>query len=304
MPSKHEKRPVTGVLLLDKPIGLTSNSALMRAKHLYNAEKAGHTGTLDPFASGLLPVCFGEATKFAGHMLSADKAYRATVRLGRTTTTSDPEGEVLSESPIAVAAADLSQTLDRFTGRISQRPPMHSAIKVQGRPLYELARQGIAIPRETREVTIYRLEVRDYRPPLLELDVACSKGTYIRVLAEDIGKSLGCGAMLQELRRVHSGDLDVADAVTLQELAEMSADERDSRLAAPDRLIAHLPQLRLDESTALDLAQGRVGPSPSGVPPGLHRAYGPADEFLGLVEHVDGILRARRMMTCVLRRDQ
>jgi tRNA pseudouridine55 synthase len=181
---------------------------------------------------------------------------------------------------------------------------MYSAIKVHGRPLYELARQGIAIPREGRDVNIFRLEVRDYRPPLMELDVACSKGTYIRVLAEDIGAALGCGGMLQELRRTRSGDFDVADAVTLQELAEMRTDERDRRLITADRLIAHLPRLQLDEPTSLALLQGRVGGPPFGLSPGLHRAYGPAGDFLGLVEHVDGMLRPRRMMACALRRDE
>ncbi|MBA2689909.1 MAG: tRNA pseudouridine(55) synthase TruB, partial [Burkholderiales bacterium] len=234
---KRKKRSITGVLLLDKPVGISSNAALTRAKILYDADKAGHTGTLDPFASGLLLACFGEATKFSGFMLKADKIYEATIRLGRTTSTGDREGAVLTESSKMPTAATVAEVLPRFIGPVSQIPPMYSAIKHQGQPLYRLARQGIEIPREARDITIHRLELLAFDPPLLNIRVACSKGTYIRVLAEDIGKALDCGGMLEELRRTQIGHYDLAAAVTFDALSEMAPAARDARLAPADGLL-------------------------------------------------------------------
>src|SRR5512145_1232425 len=199
--AKPRGERVDGVLLLDKPVGVTSNRALQTARRLLNARKAGHTGTLDPMASGLLPVMLGEATKFSADLLDADKSYRATVRLGVTTTTGDGEGEVIERRPVALAPGDVEAALQRLTGAIEQVPPMHSALKREGRPLYELARAGIEVERAPRPVRIDRLQVVERADDALVLDVDCSKGTYVRVLAEDLGRALGCGAHLAALRR-------------------------------------------------------------------------------------------------------
>ncbi|MGB6056284.1 MAG: tRNA pseudouridine(55) synthase TruB, partial [Burkholderiaceae bacterium] len=197
IPPKRIRLPIDGVLLLDKAAGGSSNDALVKAKRLLNAKKAGHTGTLDPFATGLLPLCFGEATKFAQDLLDADKTYEAVVHLGVRTATGDTEGEVLERCAVDVDATAIEQALQRFRGPIEQVPPMHSALKRDGKPLYEYARAGITLERAARAVTIHRLECLDYQAPFLRLRVTCSKGTYIRVLGEDIGAALGCGAHLQ-----------------------------------------------------------------------------------------------------------
>jgi tRNA pseudouridine55 synthase len=193
---KRVRVPVHGVLLLDKPVGLSSNDALIKAKRLLNAEKAGHTGTLDPFATGLLPLCFGEATKFAQDLLDADKTYETIVHLGVTTSTGDTEGEVIATRPVDVIPEQIDAALAQFRGPIEQVPPMHSALKRDGKPLYEYARAGITLEREARRVTIHELTLLSWQSPYLRLSVTCSKGTYIRVLGEDIGAALGCGAHL------------------------------------------------------------------------------------------------------------
>ena len=239
------RRPVHGVLLLDKPLGLSSNDALQKAKRLYRAEKAGHTGTLDPLASGLLPLCFGAATKFSQVSLDADKRYTATLGLGRTTTTGDLEGSTVQERPVQLQRADIEAACLRFTGQIEQCPPMHSALKHEGRALYEYARQGIAVERAARAVTIHRLDILDWQDATLVIDVTSSKGTYIRTLAEQIGQALGCGAHLAALRRTGSGALAVADAITLDELAALDEPARDARLLPPDVLLADWTALRL-----------------------------------------------------------
>jgi tRNA pseudouridine55 synthase len=205
-------KPINGVLLLDKPGGMTSNAALQKARRLFAAARAGHTGTLDPMATGLLPVCFGEATKFSADLLEADKTYEAELCLGRTTDTGDREGRTTAALPVNCALADIEAALPRFTGDIQQVPPMYSALKREGRPLYELARQGLEVERPPRSITIHMLELLAWKSPRLTLRVTCSKGTYIRVLAEDLGKALGCGAHLTALRRVRVGSLDLADA--------------------------------------------------------------------------------------------
>jgi tRNA pseudouridine55 synthase len=295
---KIAKRSLTGVLLLDKPLGISSNGALGRAKFLYHAEKAGHTGTLDPLASGLLPVCFGEATKFAGFMLNADKTYETTVRLGRTTTTGDLEGAVLTDLPVNVTELAVREVLQRFTGRISQTPPMYSAIKLQGQPLYKLARQSIEVPRESRTIEIRELTLLDYRSPFLKLRVVCSKGTYIRVLAEDIGQALGCGGgMLEELRRTGTGEFVVRDAVTLDALQESLLESRDVLLKSPDQLVSYLPRINLLRAHADAVMQGRIIPSDLDMEAGVHRAYNEDGEFLGLVDVESGNIKARRMMS-------
>lgn len=283
------------MLLLDKPFGISSHAALTRAKILFDADKAGHTGTLDPFASGLLPVCFGEATKFAGFMLDANKTYEATVRLGQTTSTGDREGKVLAQSSKKVTPGEVAEALDRFTGRMSQLPPMHSAIKFEGQPLYRLARQGIEVPRQARDITIHALDLLAFEPPLMKIRVVSSKGTYIRVLAEDIGKVLDCGGMLEDLRRTHIGNLSLTAACTLDELSEMPAAARDARLAPADCLVLHLPPIQCNEQMGRSLLEGRI--ERADVQPGCYRAYATTGEFLGLVEAtMDGIIKPQRMM--------
>jgi tRNA pseudouridine55 synthase len=239
------RRAVHGVLLLDKPLGLSSNDALQKAKRLYRAEKAGHTGTLDPLATGLLPLCFGAATKFSQASLDADKAYRATLWLGRTTTTGDAEGEVLCERAANVSREQVEAACARFVGAITQVPPMHSALKHEGRTLYSLARAGIEVERAPRAVTIHAIEIVDLAQDRLTLDVRCTKGTYIRTLAEDIGEALGCGAHLAALRRTASGGLTLAKAHSLEELAALDEAARDALLLPADAPLADWPEVRL-----------------------------------------------------------
>ena len=248
------KRPVHGVLLLDKPLGLSSNEALQKVKRLYRAEKAGHTGTLDPLATGLLPLCFGAATKFSQISLDADKTYRATLQLGVTTTTADAEGEVIERRAVDVSRERFEAACVRFTGLIHQVPPMHSALKHEGKALYEYARAGTEIEREARTVTIHRIDIvgadNESARDVWTIDVRCSKGTYIRTLAEDIGKELGCGAHLSALRRTASGPLTLDDAHTLGELTAMSDGEREAALLGADALVADWPEVRLGTEDA------------------------------------------------------
>ena len=257
---------VDGALLLDKPVGLSSNAALQRAKKACGAAKAGHAGTLDPLASGLLLVLFGEATKFAGPLLDADKEYVATVKLGERTTTGDAEGEVLQSRTVELQ--DLPAVLERFRGEIEQVPPMHSALKHQGTPLYRLARRGQEVERAARKVRIATLEQLDLAGDRLVLRVVCSKGTYIRVLAQDIGEALGCGAHLSGLRRTGSGRFRVDHALTLDALETMGVEQRRSRLVSLSALLDGLPQARLAAAEELRLRQGQALKI-SGLQPGL-----------------------------------
>jgi len=292
--TKIERRRVDGVLLLDKPLGLSSNAALQRAKRLFRAEKAGHTGTLDPLATGLLPICFGEATKFSHYLLGADKVYLAQLRLGETTATGDAEGPVLDRRPVNCLEADLRGALARFTGEIEQLPPRHSALKHQGRAHYEYARLGIEVPRKPRRVTIHELGLRAWEPPEACLEVKCSKGTYIRSLAEDLGQALGCGAHLAGLRRLATGGFGLARGSTLDALEAMSEAERDGLLLPPEALVMTLPLVTFDASESRRLQQGKTLRRDA---PGVWRAHGPAGEFLGLVEgDANGDLKALRLM--------
>jgi tRNA pseudouridine55 synthase len=243
--SRIVRRAVHGVLLLDKPLGLSSNDALQKAKRLFRAEKAGHTGTLDPLASGLLPLCFGAATKFSQASLDADKRYTATLALGQTTSTGDLEGTLVRERPVQLTWAEIEAACARFTGPTLQRPPMHSALKHEGKALYEYARQGIEVERAARHIVIHRIDILDWQAAKLVIDVLCSKGTYIRTLAEEIGEALGCGAHLAALRRTGSGPLDVADAITLDQLTALDEAARDAILLPPDALLADWTALRL-----------------------------------------------------------
>jgi tRNA pseudouridine55 synthase len=231
------------VLLIDKPVGLSSNDALIKAKRVVNAKKAGHTGTLDPFATGLLPLCFGEATKFSQDLLEADKTYDAVVHLGITTTTGDTEGEAVETRPVDVTLEQIEAALARFRGPILQIPPMYSALKRDGKALYEYAREGIVLEREARPVTIHKLEMLAYDAPMLTIRVTCSKGTYVRVLGEDIGAALGCGAHLNALRRIQVGVLTVDGMVTLEQL--QAHDNPLSLLAPVDALLSSFPRVEL-----------------------------------------------------------
>lgn len=266
-PPKVKKtwKQVDGVLLLDKPVGMSSNDALQKARRLFSAAKGGHTGTLDPLASGLLPLCFGEATKFSADLLDADKTYEATLKLGVTTDSGDAEGQVTATHPVAVSLADIEAVLPRFRGDIQQVPPMHSALKRDGRPLYELARQGVEVEREARPVTIHGLEITSFAGDALSLRVRCSKGTYIRVLAADIGEALGCGAHLSALRRTEVADLDLGHAVTLAAIEALAEGERTACLRPVDALLQSLPRVDLDGLAAERFRHG----NPVAASPGL-----------------------------------
>lgn len=245
--ARVQRRPVHGVLLLDKPLGLSSNQALQKAKWLLRAEKAGHTGTLDPLATGVLPLCFGAATKFSGLHLDADKTYRATLQLGVRTSTGDREGEVIERRPVPPITAELLESVrQRFLGRITQVPPMHSALKKDGKPLYDYARAGVAVERSARDIVIHELNLAllpdGQAQAAIEMIVKCSKGTYIRTLGEDIGEALGCGGHLSALRRLATGPFDERQCITLEELAAIDEPARLARLRPPEALLdGHLP---------------------------------------------------------------
>ncbi len=249
-PLRQPRRVLHGVLLLDKPLGWTSNDALQKAKGMLRALKGGHTGTLDPLATGLLPLCFGAATKFSQASLDADKRYTATLHLGQRTSTGDREGDVLEERAVSVDRAALEAACARFTGTIDQVPPMHSALKHEGRALYEYARAGVEIERPSRRVTIHAIDILHWQDAELVLDVRCSKGTYIRTLAEDIGSALGCGAHLSALRRTGSGALNLDRAITLEALQALDEAGRDALLLSPDVLVAAWPAVDLPDDEA------------------------------------------------------
>jgi len=293
------KRAVHGVLMLDKPLGLSSNDALQKAKRLYRAEKAGHTGTLDPLATGLLPLCFGAATKFSQISLDADKRYTATLKLGITTSTADAEGEVLQTRAVDVDSADVVAACRRFVGEIDQTPPMHSALKRDGKALYEYARAGVEVERASRRVTIHEINLMGGLHDEWMIDVRCSKGTYIRTLAEDIGEALGCGAHLIALRRTASGPLTLDRAVTLEQLAEMSEDERDAALLDADTLLADWPAVRLDDEDAGRFLSGVRRRLPLPDAPRV-RVYGPQPKaFLGSGHIAAGELISNRLLSPV-----
>jgi tRNA pseudouridine55 synthase len=256
-PAKRKRVPVHGVLLLDKPEGISSAQALAKAKWLLNAEKAGHTGTLDPFATGLLPLCFGEATKFASDLLDADKTYEATIRLGVTTTTGDPEGDVLETREVDVQRAQIESVLDKFRGPIGQIPPMYSALKRDGKPLYAYAREGKTLEREARAVTIHALELVSFASPDIRIRVRCSKGTYIRVLGEDIGHALGTGAHLIALRRIGVGNLHIDEGMTIAVFEALPEENRKNHLLPVDRLLSDLIALILPPAQASRFLQGQ-----------------------------------------------
>ncbi|TNC99837.1 MAG: tRNA pseudouridine55 synthase [Gallionellaceae bacterium] len=286
------------MLLFDKPLELSSNVAMQKVRWLFGAEKAGHTGTLDPLATGLLPICFGEATKYTVALLDADKGYRATIRLGQKTTTGDAEGEVIETRPVAVNEAQVLAVLASFLGESQQLPPMHSAIKHLGKPLYEYIRKGETVERELRQIVIHELKLERLQGEELEFSVLCSKGTYVRTLAEDIGEALGCGGHLVALRRTVIGEFDLSEAYTLAQLEVMGAAERDGCLMPLDRLVQNLPTLELDSVQAIRLARGqRLGLTDS-HPDGKRRLYAEG-RFIGLGELVGGRLSPSRLLSSI-----
>ncbi len=293
--NRPPKRAVNGVLLFDKPSGASSNGALQSVRRLYRALKAGHTGTLDPMATGLMVLAFGEATKFSQNLLDADKSYEAVVKLGIETDTGDADGSVVASQPACCAASDIQRVAGSFVGCIEQLPPMYSALKRDGKPLYEYARAGIELERPTRPVTIHTLEVFDCYPDRFSMRVDCSKGTYIRTLAMDIGRALGCGAHLAALRRTRIARFSLSDALTLAELELLTEQERDIRLSPVDALVSGFPVLNVDETGEERLLHGQALSGFSGA--GQVRLYGPLRGFIGLGEFDDAsVLRPRRLL--------
>jgi tRNA pseudouridine55 synthase len=288
-------RDLDGVLLLDKPSGISSNAALQGARRLLGARRAGHTGTLDPMATGLLVLCFGEATKFSAALLEADKAYTARVRLGVRTSTGDAEGEVLETRAVRAGRADVEAALERFRGVIEQVPPMHSAIKHEGRPLYAYARKGETIERSARSVVIRELVLEGLGGDALELRIVCSKGTYVRTLAEDLGEVLGCGAHLAGLRRTGAGPFAIEAAITLDRLAEVPESGRDRFLLPVEALLASWPRVALAKDAETRFRHGqRIA---AATREARVAVFGADGAFLGIGEtDADGMLKAKRQM--------
>ena len=303
MARRHSnQRRVNGILLLDKPTGLTSNAALQQVKKLFRARKAGHTGSLDPLASGLLPICLGEATKVSAFLLDADKQYQVTCKLGERTTTADAEGEVVETRPVdGVSEKQLRKVMAHYLGDIEQIPPMYSAVKHQGQRLYKLARQGIEVEREPRPITIHEMNLLDFQLPLAEISLRCSKGTYVRTLAEDIGEELGCGAHVTGLRRLGVGPYNETGMVTLSTLEQLRAEGGE---AALDKLLlpmesglAQWPGVRLSSDAAFYLRQGQPVLVPHAPTTGWVRLYMGEKQFLGVGEILDdGRVAPRRLL--------
>jgi tRNA pseudouridine55 synthase len=301
---KNKGRNVSGIVLLDKPLGITSNRALQIVKRLYKAAKAGHTGSLDPLATGLLPLCLGEATKVSGYLLEADKRYLATIKLGVKTFSADAEGEVLETRPVEdYSKKQIQSVIDQFIGEIEQVPPMHSALKVDGQPLYKLAHQGQVIERKARTVQIYNIEVLRHEADEIDIAVECSKGTYIRTLAEDIGEKLGCGAHLSALRRTASGPFDIEDSVTLEELERITENSVEQGFAEADRLLmpaenalVDWESVNLSKDAAYYISQGQPVLVPKAPTSGLVKLFSDEKGFLGIGEILDdGRVAPRRM---------
>ena len=295
-PRRSPRRKLDGVILLDKPTGISSNAALQQVRRVFNAARGGHTGTLDPLASGLLPLCLGEATKFSQTLLDADKAYDAELGLGVRTSTGDAEGQVLETRPGRISATDFSAACAQFLGEIEQMPPMYSALKVAGRPLYSYAREGVTLERKSRRVCIKRIEVLRFDTDTARIAVDCSKGTYMRTLAEDIGALLGCGAHLVSLRRTRIGRFRIEESIPL---ARIEADPEGAMgwLLPADYLLADWPCVQLEEQATGRFARGQTATITSRVGDGPVRVYGPSGRFLGAADHEAGLLRPRRLMS-------
>lgn len=297
MQFKRVKRKVNGILLLDKPLGYSSNQALQKIKWLFQAEKAGHTGTLDPLATGLLPICLGEATKFAQYVIDSDKTYIAYIKLGIQTTTGDAEGEVIASKPVNITAAKFEQVCQQFLGEISQVPPMYSALKHDGKALYEYARAGVEIPRAARQVTIKNITVNTFSGCDAVISVTCSKGTYIRTLAEDIGNMLENYAHLVGLRRTQTAGYDLADAMTIEAVEALAVTERDTKLLSVDSAITILPQVIIGADSAFYFKQGQAVWQAGKMPEGDLRVYEDGGKFIGLGKLLaDGKIAPKRLV--------
>lgn len=298
MNRRHPGRNINGMLLLDKSPGMTSSGAVQRIKRLFQARKVGHTGSLDPIATGLLPICLGEATKLSSFLLNTDKRYRVRVRLGRTTTTGDVEGQVLAVRPVpSLTEESIERALERFRGEISQVPPMYSALKHDGVRLYELARKGVEVVRPARSVHIYELHLVEAGANFLDIDVHCSKGTYIRSLAEDIGEALGCGAYVEGLRRTAVGIFAIAQAAAFEQWEAWSDEERLAQLLPLGQIVKELPAVSLSEELVFFLRRGQAILVPKAPTDGLVRLYSKQDVFLGIGEVTDdGRIAPRRLI--------
>ncbi len=301
--ARRQGRDVNGILLLDKPFGMSSNQALQRVKRLYQARKAGHTGSLDPLATGLLPLCMGAATKVSAFLLDADKHYRVRVKLGERTTTADAEGEVVATASVdGIDREGVAAAVARFEGLIEQLPPMYSAVKHGGQRLYELARRGLEVERTPRQVNIFRIELIDFDLPEIEIDVHCSKGTYVRTLAEDLGNALGCGAHVSALRRTGVGPYREEDAalITMERVeraAEQGTTALDALLLPLESALDRWPAVRLSADAAFYLRQGQAVLVPQAPTEGWVRLYGPSEEFLGMGAILeDGRVQPRRLL--------
>ncbi|MFU2074636.1 tRNA pseudouridine(55) synthase TruB [Gallibacterium anatis] len=298
--AKKKGRDLHGIILLDKPQGGSSNGVMQQVKRYFQANKAGHTGALDPLATGMLPICFGEATKFSQHLLDADKCYLVTAKLGERTDTSDAEGEVIAVKSVNVDLAQIKAALPHFTGDLQQVPTMFSALKHQGKPLYEYARAGITVEREARPITIFSLEFIEYQAPYLTLSVHCSKGTYIRTLIDDLGEYLGCGAHVTMLRRTKVANYSYSAMVTMEQLGQLAQQQDfaalDALLLPMDTAIADLPQIMLSLEQAQKLIFGqriKFEPSPAAA---LYRIYDENSRFLGVAEVINSVLHPRRLV--------
>ena len=298
---KKRGRNISGILVLDKPAGMSSNGALQHVKRLFNANKAGHTGNLDVPATGLLPICLGEATKVSAYLLDSNKTYRARCKLGITTTTGDAAGEIVDTKDVPdILSSDVEQAFQKFIGDIEQVPPMYSALKQDGKRLYELAYKGIEVERKARSITVYSIDLIDFNSDEFEIEVSCSKGTYIRTLAEDIGQELGCGAHILTLRRLEAGPFKESQMITpqkLQDIADSGMEKLDETLLPMDMALVHIPEIHLAEDVAYYLCQGQAV-TVSGLPKsGRLRIYDKTGQFIGLGEVADdGRLAPKRLI--------
>ena len=288
---------ISGVLMLDKPGDISSNGALRQVKSLLQIRKAGHTGSLDPIATGLLPICLGEATKVAGFFLDADKRYRTRIRLGQSTDTGDCEGQVVQSRPVAVTERQLSDVLERFVGEYDQTPPMYSAVKLKGKPLYKLARQGIEVERAARTVRIYDMTLLSFSGECFEIELSCSSGFYVRVLAEEIGEALGCGGHVESLRRLAVGQLHIDNGHTLEQIEQIESVEQRRQLIVPgDKTLTHLPKIDLSFDAAYYLCRGQAVRAGNLPPDGLVRLYESTVGFLGIGTSLgDGRVAPKRL---------
>ena len=300
MQKKSLKREIDGVFLLDKPLGFSSNQALKKIQWLFNAKKAGHTGTLDPMATGLLPICLGEATKFSHRLLDAHKSYIATIQLGITTSTGDQEGEVISEKEVVLNEAQLKDTLKKFIGDMTQIPPMYSALKFEGKPLYEYAREGIEIERKSRQIKIFDIKLINIEKSIITIEVLCSKGTYIRTLAEDIGQTMGCGAHLKGLERTQTGNFQLSEALSIEALEAMPMASREKALMPIDVLIEELSSIKLNMAELDAIKKGQSIDFNSKNDKEV-RLYSPSGQFVGVGQpDLKGRLFPKRLIAKIL----